>query len=126
MAGAEHVEGAEQVDIDHGLERIGRHPQHRREEIPRRARDHDVERAELIARLFERAADRAEIAHVGAEADRIVADLGGGIRGFLRIAPDHRDLCAEFGVALGDTQIDAAGAAGDEGDFAFEQAILER
>ena len=55
-----------------------------------------------------------------------MANLAGSICGLFRVAADHRDLGAQLGHALGNTQVDAAGAARDEGHFAVEQIVFER
>ena len=122
----EHVESAEQVDIDHGLEGIGAHPQHRREEVARRPRDDDIHRAEPIADIFHRCADRTVIAHIAGQPDCAVANLCRCVRGLLRIAPEYGDFRAQLGKALGDPEVDPAGAARDKRDLAVENPVLER
>ena len=126
VAAAEHVEGAVEIDVDHGAESVGAHAQGGGEEVAGGARDHDVERPVGVVRLLHRRTDRAVIAHVGGKAHCARTDFGGGGGGFLGIAARHCDFRAQRGEALGDTKVDAAGAAGDERRFAREHVVTER
>src|ERR1022692_1654019 len=52
------------IDIDHGLESVGRHAQHRRRKIARRPAHQDIDRAELLPRLAQRVMALFVITHV--------------------------------------------------------------
>ena len=112
---AQHMKGAVQIDVHHGLEPIGRHPQRGRQKITRRARDQHIKQADGIARFLQRPRNRGGITHVGAVAFNLCA-----------MPAEHVDrLGYTFGVAAGDghvgaglgkgggnAQVDAAAAAG--------------
>ena len=128
MREAGDVEAAEQVDVDDGLECLGRHVERLREEVAGRARDQHVDRAEARRGLVQRGLHGIGLAHVGWLALRLAAE---GLqcrdgRGHLvgRAADD-----AEPGAGLreggGDAEVDAAGAAGDEDVAALEWLVRE-
>ena len=64
VAAAKHVERSVEVDIHHRAECIGRHAQHRREEIAGRARHDNVHLPKPVNDVFHRTANGAVIAHV--------------------------------------------------------------
>ena len=118
MRHAQDVEGADEVDIDHGFESIGRHAERRAGKIARRAGDQHVDRAERVMRRFERRRDGLSVAHIGGKAGDVGSPsarklLQRLIEPFLRPA-DDRDFGAGRGEGLGDAKIDAAGAARDK------------
>jgi hypothetical protein len=65
MAGAEQVEGADQVDVDHRLEGVGAHAQGQGREIARLSGDQDVKLAEFGFRRRHRRGHSVVVPHVG-------------------------------------------------------------
>ena len=120
---AARVEGAQQIDVDHRLESVGRHAQHRRGKIARRAAHQDVDRAERLARPAQRVIAFFVIAHVARDSHRFSArrpyTFGRPVE-FVLLAPHQTHLGALRRKAFGDAQIDAAAAAGDECNFVLQ------
>ena len=125
MAAAKHVEGAIEIDIDHGAKGVGRHAEHRREEIARGARYDDVYRAELVRYRLHHPANRAIIAHIARQPDRVMADFVSGAARLVGIAPRDGNARAEFGKTLGNAKVDAARAARNESGLAGEQIVAK-
>ena len=117
VARAEDVERAEQIDVDHRLEGVGRELHRRREEVAGRARDQHVDRAELARRLGISGLETGIIAHVAGDADRFgagFADAGGGSLDLVSAAAEHRYLGAFRGETVGDGEVDPARCPRDE------------
>ena len=123
MRAAQHVERAEEIDVDDGLEAVRRHAKGRGGEIPGGARHQDVDVAKRVVRRFSAAVVRLGIAHVGSVADRFAAEAFEAARGRVDLvlrAAEHGQRGAGLGKRLGDAEVDAAGAAGDEHRTALE------
>ena len=114
------VECTHKIDIDHGLESIGRHTQHGRRKIPRCAAHQDVDRAELLPRLAQRVLALFVITHVArnpqGRATRRPYDFRRPVQ-LILLASHQTHLGALRRKAFGDAQIDSAAAAGDERYF---------
>ena len=123
MAPAKHVEGADQIDVDHRLEGVGAHAECGGQEVARRARNHEIHRAQLVVDALHRRAGRAVIAHVGGQRQRTDA-VCGSLRLFW-IAPQYRDFGTQLGEPRGDPQVDPRGPSRDERHFALEQVFAE-
>src|SRR5205085_7489197 len=75
------VEGAKQVDVDDGLEAIGRHSQRGSGEIPGCSAQQDIDFAVLLACLLKSATDGAVIANISRKSGSIPSgtpDTGDG------------------------------------------------
>ena len=117
MRGARHIERAEQVDINHRLERIGRHAERGSGKISSRAGNQHVKIAELLVSGGQRRRDRSGIAHIGRAAHRLSAELGKLLNRALDLvggATCHRQIGAMRRKGARNAEVDAAGAAGDE------------
>ncbi len=128
-AGAKDIEGADQVDVHHGLEAVGGHAQRRRDKVAGRARDHDVDRAEFVARARECRFHRGVVAHIGRHANSAatgINDAGRRRGNALGVAADQRQAGARLGEVPGDAQVDAGRGAGDEHDLAGQDVVFER
>ena len=116
-AGAEDVEAAVEIDIDHRLEAVGRDAERRGDEIAGLSGDQGMDRPVPGDGLLQGAVDLGIVAHVGARAEHIATMRcqfsDRAVDPFRRAAAD-RDLGARLGEAVRDPQIDAAGAAGNE------------
>jgi len=123
------MERAEQVDVDHALEPVGRQLFGRDEEVARRAADEHVDRSEFFFAARERRLDRREVAHVGGHRADLRAEraqfLGGRVELGLRAAAD-RHIGTEGSEVLRHAEVDAAAAAGDEHRLAFEQLARQQ
>lgn len=84
----------------------------------------DVQLAKLLYSLVEQTDDFRDASHVGLNRDCVTAggfDIGDELFGFLSaVGIVDGDGSAGFGESFGDGAADAAGGAGDEGDFSFE------
>ena len=123
---AQHVECAEQIDIDDGLERVGGHAERRRHKIASRPGQNNIDLAVSRPRLRQRPIDGSEIAHIGRHAERLVARIAQalccGLDLFGRSA-DQGDFGTRLGKAERHAEIDAAGRTGDESHLARQQAV---
>ena len=119
-----HVVGAEQVDVDDGLEPVGRDRRHRRREVAGRVVHHDVELAVVRDQAVDDALHRAGVAHVaGVEPHVDALGLELGLRRLERLllAAGDGDAGAVVAEAAADLLADAGGAAGDEHHLAGEE-----
>ena len=85
--------------------------------------DEDVDPAELAADALDHARDRGLVGDVGGDRDRLDAaprELGDRRVRFLLVAPDDRDAGAGVRQPARHAEPDAAIAAGDDRDLAFE------
>ena len=80
--------------------------------------DEDIDAAIDGDRLVEGGTDVGGIGDVGADADRIVAGLLGGIGGLCGVEIDDDDMRAVLGEELCGRRADSAGAAGHQHDLA--------
>jgi hypothetical protein len=108
---------AHQIDFDHGFEAIGREIFGRRDEIAGRARDDEIERAQMIGCDPNSLVERREIADIGRKRQGLRPE-GGNLfdraLGLARVTPQQRQPGAACRKAARYRQVDAAGAAGDE------------
>ena len=123
--GAKDVEGAVQVYIDHSAKGVGRHAEHRRKKVSRRAGNNNVERAKLVMGGLQGAANGGVVTHVGRKTQRVGSYALRGFFRLFRIAADDADLGPQLRVSLGNAQIDAAGSSGDKGRLAHEQIVAK-
>jgi len=118
------IEGAQQVDIDHGFKSVGRHAGDGRGEVSGRGAQEDVDFAELLARAVERGFEGGVIADVQGgglgNAARGADGCGGRIQPLL-LPSGHDDRCSVFGEALRHALPDSASSAGDECHLALQQ-----
>ena len=64
VTGAEHVEGAVEVDVDNSAKTVRRHAERRRDEITGSAGHNDIELTEFFDRLLQPAANGRVVAHI--------------------------------------------------------------
>jgi len=127
--GSEHVERAEQVNLDHRTEGVGRQPGRGRKEIACGARDDHVDLAPLLGSCSERTRNGVEVANVGNHADGVGARRLHALSrdsNPLLIAADDRDVGAHLAEAFGDAEVDARGSASDENGLALEGALTKQ
>ena len=117
QCGADRAPLAEQVDVDGPLEFAGIDGQDRlRGRGDAGVGDHDVDAAEPGDRGVGGALQRVQVAHVGLERGRALAELGGQLLQWFQPPADQSyPRAARVGLA-GDLGADAAGRAGDEHD----------
>ncbi len=123
----EHVEGADQVDVYHGLETVGGDIFSRDDEVAGCAGNHHVELAERPGGTVQRRVHRLAIAHIGGEADMAFGQFEQTLHCVIhlfRIAAEHGNPCPGGGILLRDAKVDAAGAAGDEDRLARKFAVV--
>ena len=117
MRRAHDVEGAEQIDIDDGLERIRRHAEHGGGKITGGPGNQHIDFAELGMRIGQRRRNGRGIAHIGGAAHRLAAQprqFRDRRLNFVFGAADHRHFGSVRSKAARDAEIDAAGAAGNK------------
>jgi len=122
------IEGTEQVDIDHRFEAVGRHAQHGRWKITRRAADQYIDRPILLVCDAQRIFTSLVTAHIARDTHGRAAGgayLPGRPVQFFLGAAHQGDLRAVLGEAFRDAQIDPAAASGDESDFALEEIVAK-
>jgi hypothetical protein len=120
---AHDVEAAQQVDVDDGLEGVGRHVHGLRQEVAGGARDQHVDQPEVRHRSVVRGLQRVGLAHVRALPLRFGAQVlqcGHGVGHLVRRAADDEELGPGPRKGLCDAEVDAAGAAGHEDVAAAE------
>jgi hypothetical protein len=128
IRGTAGVEGAEQVDIDHGFEAVGGHAGDQRREIARGRAQQNIDFAELFARFAQRIGHSRIVANVEC---RGFGHSSGGANGqcrgveFLLFAAGQNYFGGMLRKAFGHALADAAAAPGHEGDFALQQIFLE-
>ena len=123
------VEGADQVDVDHGLEAVGAQVLGAAQEVAGRAAHQHVDGAQRRLRLVD---GRLQRRRSGARrrtwrtpcAPMRLQLLGGDVEAFARAAADG-DVGPDRGEALGDAEVDAAAAARDEHGLARIQVLGE-
>jgi len=96
MRGARHVEGADEIDIDHHLEAVGRKAEGRRREIAGRPRDQHIDLPEAVMGGTERPLDRlviADIGHLTQDLAPMAADRTHRRLDPLRVATRHGESC---------------------------------
>src|SRR5208337_1873889 len=112
-----HVEGADQVDVDHHAEAVRGLRIDRGDEIAGRAGDQHVNGAKLAGRAVERTPDRVEVADVGGDAGNVAASCpqrgDGGVDVVLLTTGDG-DVRAVLREVLGDSEADTGRASEDE------------
>ena len=111
------MECAEDVYLHDRTKPVRRDPEGRRREVAGRSRDQHIERPERLVSGAQRLGDRLRIADVGGKAGRLAAvalELGDRRRYFFLGAAEDADGRTGLRERLGDAEIDAAGAAGDE------------
>src|SRR5512138_115403 len=118
--GTTRVERAEQINIDHGLEPICRHPERRRRKISGCTAYNDVDPAEFVVRCGDSSSERLVVSDIGREPDRSPATRSklpcSSIELLLR-PPNKPDLRAVLSEALGNRKIYPAPSTCNEGDF---------
>src|ERR1051326_4977653 len=122
------VEGAEQVDVDDGLEAIGRHAGDRGREIARRGTEQNVDGTKLFVGSLQRRGQFVVIADVEGRgcgmAPAFTNCRGSRIQLFLLPSREH-GLCSMLCKSLGDTLSDAAASAGNKRDLALKQTFAK-
>jgi hypothetical protein len=108
---------SEQINVDHRLERIGAHPNRRRQEISRSTRQHNIDFAKTIAASGKGFCHLCIVADVASHANGAFANRSRRRCDFVFTAADDHDLCTSGGIALGDAQVDARGRPGDKGNL---------
>ena len=120
----QHVEGADQVDLDDLLESVERERAVLAQRLGRiadaRAVDVDAQRAHLLGGV-ERRADGLGICHVGLDELGAVAELLDGF-GTPEVDDDHR--CAPVEQPLGGRQAETGGSSGDDGYGVFDLHLV--
>ncbi len=125
---AQYIERAQEIDVDHGLERVDRHAKRRGEEIAGCPGQDDVDLAISIARRCKGLIHGGEITHIGGETRRVVAGRAQPLRrrlDFFGRTADQRHFGTCFREAAGHAQIDAGGCTGDEGHPASQNAVSQ-
>ena len=115
--GPHDMEGADQVDVDHHLETVGRQIQRRAQEIPCRARDQHVKGAERIMGLRHGGLHLLHMAHIAGDAQHAGAmarQIGLGLCNPFGIAAHDRDIGAGGCKTMGDAKVYPAGSTGDK------------
>ena len=122
--GLRAVVGAEQIDVDDGLEAVVGDLRNRRGEVSGRVVDEDVETAVVVEDALRHALDLVGLSHVEGidqHLDAFAAKFDG--RFLADFAPPRRDRDARTVAAedAGDFLPDAGAAAGHEGDLTFQE-----
>ena len=120
QAGAHRSVDTEQVDLDDALEHVFVDREDRAgRRRDARVGDHDVEPAELLCCLVDRARDPSTIRHVSGQSERaIAADRGSSGLGGLLVEVDEHDGGASLVQRTRGFQADSPRRAGDQRDLA--------
>src|SRR5690606_417891 len=85
--------------------------------------DEDVDATEQLEGLLQAGAGRLLVGHVGADADRALADLGGGRLRVGLLAGGEDDVGALVAQRLGDGEADSSRRSGDDGRAALQSEV---
>ena len=127
--GLRHVVGAEEVDVDDGLEPVGRDLRHRGREIAGGVVHEDVELAEPVDDPADDPLHRgrvADVADVEVRLDVLAAQLVRRLLESLCVAAGDGDARAVVAEHPADLLPDSGRAAGDERDRAAQEVRAER
>ena len=118
----------EGIDLHDGLEPLWREIRRVRQKVARRVVHQNVQPSKLVDRRLHDAQAVLVVAHVarcGAGLDAFAGQLlDGGAKGGLAAAHEH-DARAMEAVLASDLKADAGAAAGDEGDLAAKDIVVE-
>jgi hypothetical protein len=114
------VEGAEQIDVDDGLESVGGHAENGSRKISGRSADYEIDLAVLIARSLDRRRQRVVVTHIGRMSRRhaiALSDFRRRIIELLLRTPNQRNLRPILRVPPRNREVDPAAAAGNDGSL---------